>query len=263
MPHRSSKLLLTGAVLVCALGVTSAAVAMYSTFYHAPEVVFTSPPTVSSASAVSRTTATNSSAASVATSKAAAVASAPPTSALIEMTFVPQAPFGNWDPPFDEACEESSIITVEHFLTGKPLDAQTMNDEVLAMAAWEANHGFDIDITVAQLSEVAEQYLNRSARILENPSIDDLKKELSQGNPVIVPLAGRDLGNPYYSGEGPWYHMLVLVGYDKSGFITHDVGTKRGENYHYDYDVLYDAIHDWTGVKEEIRSGKKVALVIH
>ncbi len=90
-----------------------------------------------------------------------------------------------------------------------------------------------------------------------------MKNELAKGYPIIVPMAGRDLGNPYFSGEGPWYHALVIIGYDKTSFITNDPGTRRGEHYRYKYDVLMNAIHDWTGVKENIRDGRKVALVVY
>jgi len=70
------------------------------------------------------------------------------------------------------------------------------------------------------------------------------------------------LGNPYFSGEGPWYHMLVITWYDHRGFITNDPGTKRGEGYHYDEATLINAIHDWTGVKENIAQGGKSMLII-
>ena len=77
-----------------------------------------------------------------------------------------------------------------------------------------------------------------------------------------VPVAGRELGNPYFSGGGPWYHMLVITGYDGNRFITNDPGTKRGEDYKYSADVLIEAIHDWTGSKDTITSGAKTAVVI-
>jgi hypothetical protein len=70
------------------------------------------------------------------------------------------------------------------------------------------------------------------------------------------------LKNPYYSGDGPWYHMIVVIGYDGTSFITNDVGTKRGAQYHYTYDTLINAIHDWTGTDDMIATGSKNALVL-
>ena len=86
--------------------------------------------------------------------------------------------------------------------------------------------------------------------------------EIAKGNPVIIPAAGRDLDNPYYSGDGPWYHMLLVTGYDKKYFITNDPGTRQGLDYKYKHKKLVNAIHDWTGVKEEIRSGVPRMMII-
>jgi len=38
--------------------------------------------------------------------------------------------------------------------------------------------------------------------------------------------------------------MLLIVGYDESGFYTHDVGTRRGELYRYSDVVMMNALHD-------------------
>jgi len=56
--------------------------------------------------------------------------------------------------------------------------------------------------------------------------------------------------------------MLVLTGYDRKRFVTNDPGTRRGQGYEYKYDVLLEAIHDWTGVKEEIATGQKRFLIL-
>jgi hypothetical protein len=71
---------------------------------------------------------------------------------------------------------------------------------------------------------------------------------LVSGKLVIIPAAGRLLGNPNFSGQGPIYHMLVVRGFDnKTGeFITNDPGTRKGEGYRYKYSVLINAIHDWS-----------------
>ncbi|MFA6436560.1 MAG: hypothetical protein WCW30_05520, partial [Candidatus Gracilibacteria bacterium] len=62
---------------------------------------------------------------------------------------------------------------------------------------------------------------------------------------IVAPFAGRYLGNPYFTGKGPIYHSLVIRGYDETHFITNDVGTRHGENFIYEYDVLLNALHDW------------------
>jgi len=57
--------------------------------------------------------------------------------------------------------------------------------------------------------------------------------------------------------------MLVIKGYDQNYFITNDVGTKRGENYKYKTDILFNAIHDYNGKDENyMRQGTKKMLII-
>ncbi len=193
-----------------------------------------------------------------------------PASVLLPVPFAPQAPFADWSPPFDEACEEASLLLAEFALRGEPLSKERMAEEIRRMVAWEEGHGYPIDVTIAELAEIARAYFGRSATVYGGKSvtIDTLKDLLAAGHPVIVPAAGQRLGNPYFSGEGPPYHMLVLRGYEEGGFfsgeqfITNDPGTKRGEEYRYDADVLLAAIHDWTGAKETIESGRRAVLVI-
>jgi uncharacterized protein YvpB len=187
-----------------------------------------------------------------------------PASVRIDMPFAPQAPTGSWDPPYDEACEEASLIIVHHYLESTALDNGIMDRDIKAMVAHETAQGLPIDIDMLQLADVARDLYGYDAEVLEGSdvSIARIEQELAQGNPVIVPLAGQDIGNPYYSGDGPPYHVLVIVGYDNRNFITHDVGTKRGENYVYRKEVIMDAIHDWNGSVDTIRSGPRRLLIV-
>lgn len=187
-----------------------------------------------------------------------------PPSITLAVPFASQAPKGDWGDPYQEACEEASLILVKHFLEGTGVNADVMDREILDIVAWETENGYGQDVTINELAVVAQQYYGLQAEVIEggDVTIDRIKRELALGNPVIVPLAGRELGNPYYSGEGPWYHMLVITGYDSRNFVTNDVGTRQGASYKYSYDVLFDAIHDWTGVKEEIRNGTKRMMTV-
>lgn len=155
-----------------------------------------------------------------------------------------------------------SLIMVHHFLAGTDLTREQAEQEILDLVQWETEHGYGMDVTVAELGEIAEQYYGHKPRIIENPTTDDLKRLLAGGQPVIVPAAGRMLGNPYFSGDGPWYHMLILKGYGWRNFITNDPGTRRGEGYEYKFSTLHTAIHDWTGVREEIQKGRSAVLVL-
>lgn len=188
-------------------------------------------------------------------------------SVLLEVPFASQAPFGVWDALHEDACEEAAVIIAHNYVKKLPLDNQIMEDGLQSMIAWEEAQGFGLSITMEKVQIVAREFLgNTNTRLIDNPTIEDLKKELSAGNPIVVPAAGRDLGNPYFSGLGPIYHMYTLIGYDdaRKEFITNDPGTKRGAKYRYSYDTVINTMHDWNGAKTsaEIRKGKKVVLVV-
>ena len=122
--------------------------------------------------------------------------------------------------------------------------------------------GYPEDITLEQLGDISRIHFGLEQTIIDDPTIEDIETAINEGIPVIVPAAGRELQNPYFSGEGPWYHMLVITGYNDTHFITNDPGTKRGRSYPYKKEVLMNAIHDWTGVKEEIGTGDKKVLLL-
>ncbi|MDD5103472.1 MAG: hypothetical protein PHX93_03665 [Candidatus Peribacteraceae bacterium] len=185
-----------------------------------------------------------------------------PYTLRLSVPFSPQAPFAIWDALHEESCEEMSVLLVHHFLNKTDLPRDQAESELLALTQWEEDHGYPQDVTVQELGKISEEYFGYRSRVIEDPTVDDLKSLLADGHPVIVPAAGRDLGNPYFSGEGPWYHMLVLTGYNEFFFVTNDVGTRRGKDYVYRFDTLLNAIHDWTGVKEEIRKGARRILVV-
>lgn len=212
-----------------------------------------------------------SSASSIAEGSSSAFSSSSPTpnalrptpySVTLDVPFSPQAPFANWDQLHEEACEEMSLLLVHHFLEGTPLSREQAEAELQALFQWEQANGYPMDVTVTELGKIAEQYFGYRFRVIEEPTVEDLKRLLADGHPVIIPAAGRDLKNPYFSGEGPWYHMLVLTGYNEFFFVTNDVGTRRGEGYVYRFKTLMDAIHDWTGIKEEIQIGQRRVLIV-
>ncbi len=159
-----------------------------------------------------------------------------------------------------------SLVMVRYFYEERRLTPQTAEDELQSLSTWETENGYGMDVSAAEIAKIAKDKFGMNARVIEEVTLEKIVVELQAGRPVIVPAAGRELGNPYFSGAGPWYHMLVITGYTKSAFgdkfVTNDPGTKRGEKYAYDAKVLLSAIHDWTGIKEEIRSGAKRAVVV-
>jgi len=106
-----------------------------------------------------------------------------------------------------------------------------------------------------------EMYKIEKVTVIYNPTIEIIKKALNEKKVIIIPAAGRQLGNPHYQSPGPLYHMLVIKGYTKNGdFITNDPGTRWGKNYIYSSEVIMNAIHDWNG--GDVENGSKVMIVV-
>jgi hypothetical protein len=187
-----------------------------------------------------------------------------PNEINLAVPFTPQAPHANWEMPYQEACEEASILMAAYYKLGKTIDSPEDADrEILKLVEFQNDYfGYYEDTTAEETAELAREYYGfGDARIIHNPTVDDIKAELADGNPVIVPAAGRQLGNPNFRGEGPLYHMLVIRGYTEDKFITNDPGTRNGEEFVYDYDVLMNAMHDWNG--GEVDTGQKVVIVLN
>ncbi len=191
-----------------------------------------------------------------------------PDSFLIDVPFTSQAPFGKWDEMHEEACEEASVIMVKYFLDKKNLLPQIAEDEIKNLVKFQIkNYGDYKDGNAEQTAKLYSDFYGHprnglKMKVIYDFNKDDLKKYLSRGNPIIVPAAGRLLGNPNFTAPGPLYHNLVLIGYEGNNIITNDPGTKRGERYKYDINTLFNAIHDFTGKKKDIEKGRKAMIVL-
>ena len=188
-----------------------------------------------------------------------------------DVAFASQAPFGVWDDLHGETCEEAAMVMAVYHFRDKLLTAHTMEQALLSMVKWEETNGYSIDVTAQETVEILKAYFDYSATLHTDVSVAAIKGELDQGNLIIIPAAGRELGNPYFTSPGPIYHMLVVRGYDeaKKEFITNDPGTRRGEAYRYSYQTLLSAIHDWDhslgagGMTDaEMVQGRKVFISI-
>lgn len=191
-------------------------------------------------------------------------APAPKKEANLAVPFTSQAPHADWSLPYQESCEEASMIMINAYYKGSgaftPEEAQK---QILAMVAWEKDtFGFYEDTTADEVARIGREYYGyKNTRAVAIRSIDDVKKEIERGVPVALPAAGRLLHNPYFSGQGPLYHMLVVKGFTKGGMIiVDDPGTRRGADYLYDPAVLWNAVHDWNG--GDVEHGRKVMIVV-
>lgn len=186
----------------------------------------------------------------------------------LDVPFFSQAPQGDWGAPYQEACEEASLLLAWYYVTGQTPSMATFEKDLLAMVDWEVDYfGQYEHTTIEQTAEIARVYLGyENVEVATGPTAEELREWLGQGYPIVAPFAGRSLGNPYFTGLGPVYHNLVIRGYDGAQFITNDVGTRHGKNFTYDEGVIMEALHDWHDAAatdpDGILQGEKKVLIM-
>jgi len=180
----------------------------------------------------------------------------------LSVPFTAQAPHGYWGMPYQEACEEASIIMALRYARGRSIaSVQEADTDILTLVRMNAErYGDSVDESLEEVQALMKEVDSSVVtRIVENPSVDDLKRHLVQGSVVIVPVIGWQLKNPYFSRPDVPYHMLVLTGYDGEEFITNEPGTKNGEGYRYTIEVVMSAMHD---LHDPLEEGGKAVLIV-
>ncbi|EKD78323.1 MAG: hypothetical protein ACD_41C00368G0007 [uncultured bacterium] len=186
-----------------------------------------------------------------------------PDSVLLSVPFTTQAPYGYWGSPYNEACEEAILVMLKHYYANTSLSADTANTEILDIVNWEqATYGYHEDTAAAVTAQTAQDYLGLSSDVSSDVSTSSIKRAVSKGHPVIVPVYGKALNNPHYKNGGPYYHMILIVGYNTTSFITHDPGTRYGEHYSYEQTNLMNAIHDLTDPESNVATGSPAMVIM-
>lgn len=191
-----------------------------------------------------------------------------PNQILFDVPFTPQAPFYEWDnPKLSNGCEEASALMAMSWVRGTTITPEMARKEIIAISDYElANHGVFLDTSAQDTADwiFKEYYKYQNVELSYDISVEDIKRELRNGNLVIVPVNGQELHNPYYTQPGPLRHKVVIIGYDPDNkeFITHDPGTIRGKSYRYPEQVLFNAIHDYLTGNDLPLPPKKKAMII-
>ncbi|MCK9361550.1 C39 family peptidase [Patescibacteria group bacterium] len=175
-----------------------------------------------------------------------------------------QAPKQNWVQPFEDACEEASLLMVDAYYDGRGRGwtADEGIEDILDVVAFEdETYGYNKDTTAADVANTAKVKFGYKNTVVMDATEANIKKMLNEKRPVIIPAYGKALNNPNFRNGGPEYHMLVIKGYNKDGsWITNDPGTRRGADYVYPKQLLLDAIHDFD--PRDMRTGRKVMIVV-
>lgn len=178
----------------------------------------------------------------------------------LAVPFTVQAPNADWSMPYKEACEEASLLMVYYYMQGQDIEKIDIKKEIKKMVIWQEEYfGEHRDLNIQETGEMAQKYFGYDFFIINNLDFNKIKEYINAGYPIIIPAAGRELGNPFFRSPGPLYHMLVIKGYTDKMIITNDPGTKRGHNFVYKIDILINSIHNWIEGKP---IGGKVGLIL-
>lgn len=182
----------------------------------------------------------------------------------LSIPFTSQAPSKNWGLPYAEYCEEASALMTASYINGTTIPtiefAEQKMHEIRAFE--EQRFGYYKDTNAEETAIIMREFYHfTKVQVLYDPTLNDIKKAVSEGKAVMAPMAGRMLGNPYFQSPGPIYHMIVIKGYTKEGnIITNDPGTRNGANFIYSPSVIMNAIHDWNG--GDVDNGRKVIIIV-
>ena len=184
------------------------------------------------------------------------------------MPFVSQAPFGDWkDPRQQDGCEEAAALIAISWARNEKLTPALALEQIIMMTSYQTDNFGQFTDTSAQDTEdrlIRGYFKHASSEVITVNTTQDLINPLSLGKLIIVPTNGRLLKNPNFTAGGPERHNLVIRGYDsiKKEFITNDPGTRKGENYRYTEEVLFNAIRDYpTGNHMPIYENTKTAIL--
>lgn len=188
-----------------------------------------------------------------------------PSELNLDVPWMSQAPHANWDLPYQEACEEASMIMVDAFYkkrTGK-IPVTEADAEILKLVDYQNKTLGDYkDTSAEETAQVIRDYYGyQDVRVLPVSSAKDIQSVLARGYPVIMPFWGKSLQNPNFRNGGPYYHMLVVKGYTADNrFITGDPGTRLGQDYLYSFENIIESARDWND--GNVPEGAKFMIIV-
>ncbi|HOX18384.1 MAG TPA: C39 family peptidase, partial [Spirochaetales bacterium] len=170
----------------------------------------------------------------------------------LPVPFIPEMPEGVSGSPWVNACEEASIAMIAHYYSGRleVSAAEAIKYMRTLFAFQDGLYRSNANSDATRSARIIEEAAGFRATIVEYPSLEDLKRELREGRPIMTFHYGFALGNPNipFLPTGSSFHTLVLKGYDDRTreFITNDNGDRSaGAGRRYPYDTFLDSLHDY------------------
>ena len=152
------------------------------------------------------------------------------------------------------------------FLTGSTEDklpAAAAQEAINNLKKWEeANLGYNEDTGANATAKMAVGAFGLNVKQMENFTETELKQELNNNHPILLPINAKLLNSPQYANDGPTYHMIVIRGYKNNIFIVNYPGTNNGDGNEYSFTTLQKASADWDHITKTINPNKKTALIL-
>lgn len=187
-----------------------------------------------------------------------------PSEYYLAVPFTSQAPYADWSEPWQNACEEAAILMVHNYYQGGgEIAPERAVNELGSMVDWQINNwGGHFDLNAEEIAKLARDYYGyKDVEVIYSPTLEDIRRLLASGVPLVAPAAGRELHNPQYTPPGPYYHNLLVKGYNQYQIITNDMGTAWGNDYSYNNDVFMAALHDFD--EHDILGMPEAVVAIH
>jgi hypothetical protein len=174
-----------------------------------------------------------------------------PQHVSLHVAYVAQALDGDWVAPWDEACEEASLLMVEAYYDGQiAIPKKQARGRMQDMFDWEDRAFQKNDDTDAeQTTHLVSQHTSFHATVIRNPTLGDIKHELSSQRPVIAFVNMYQLYQEPDLGDS--FHVLVITGYDDQAQTFHVNDPARKNQHTYPYAVLLNALHDYNPETKE------------
>ena len=161
------------------------------------------------------------------------------------------ATWKKYDEPYQNFCEEASLLNWYYYLVWKEPNLKEYNKDLLKIKEIEDlildnwyKHS-SIQDTLQVLIAFQENNQKVFWEIIKNPTIEDIKENISKWNLVIAPLYWKWLTNPYFKNWGPIYHNLLIKGYTEQNFIVNEVWVSKWDSFRYKQEEIMKNIHNF------------------
>jgi hypothetical protein len=170
----------------------------------------------------------------------------------LKVPFTSEIPNGSWVKPWNNACEEASIVMVKGYYFGYEATTKkiAMADMSPLFKIEDKIFGSNADTDAARTAKLINDYTDFSAKVKTNPTLEEIQNELDEGRPIIAMLNMKNIVNKYhrFRAGGSYYHVFVIIGYDENTqeFITNDNGNEHsGAGYRFKYNDIMKNLHDF------------------